>query len=146
MNPVDKTTKPTIGDFFRNNTQYFLGIKTMNKSKYKPSVLKDPKSEYYTYPNIKSDALGVLKRINEKSKTPKYAWDEFLKIANDGSRKYLNGISLGHFKTSVGEDKKGKYISIYDTFNWDAIPANSYELYDRIYEDDFRSIMGDGYF
>ena len=134
--------RPNFTDILRNNIQYFTGIDTMDESLYTPTKATNKNSKYYTYPNIKTHVLTHL----SSDPNARYSWENFLQRSKDQTHQ-MSSAGLGKYKTDVGEDKKGKYISIYDTFNWDLIPgAKPYETYDRIYEKDFKEIMGDNYF
>jgi len=122
-----------------------LGLKTEPKyileSQYKPSNAEDPNAKYYT---ISPSVLDRQKLIQE-------AKDRNMQV---GDKAYMESLSpyivdgfmsqnefseidpLQRFKMSVGEDDKGRYLSIYDKYDFSG-PANEfiqpYEFYDRVY-------------
>jgi hypothetical protein len=138
--------KPGFTEILKNNIQYFTGIETLPQSKYKPSNAKDPDTKYYSYPNMKEQALNYMTNGDKPVGTDfNSSWNNIKTDAPNKfgkkviKKQYMNGAGLGQYKIDAGEDESGKYISIYDTYNWDLIPGKGYELYDRIYETDYNN-------
>ena len=136
-----KLSKPTLVDGLMNNFQYFTGIETLPKSPYKPTISKNPNATYYSSPEMKEHVLGNM-YSNVKSKN----WEDFLKNAESKNRRSMSSLGLGQYRTTKGKDDNGDYISFQDTFDWDMVEqltpgASPFEVYDRIYEDDFKKIM-----
>ena len=145
---------------------YFFGTDNSDliKSPYKPTNSKDPKSTYNTYQYLKEDVLKDV--INDKvANNIKYQQDRLAKekqgykpayydgksfdsyynyLKNTGLKMATQGssVNLGKYKTDIGQDSKGRYISVYDKFDWDmfenlGFDGNKFEIYDRIYENEW---------
>lgn len=111
-------------------------------SAYKPTTSKDPNSKYYTLNNIidkekilaEAKKLGIKpgQKINLESMSP-YIREGFM-----DADKFSNIDPLQKFQINM--DPEGKYISIYDKYDFDFAPANKaitpYEFYDRFYFND----------
>ena len=122
-----------------------LGLKTTPKyivpSQYKPSTAEDPNAQYYT---ISPSVLDRQKLIQEAQARNMQVGDKaylesMAPYIVDGymSQNEFSEIDpLQRFKMSVGEDDKGRYLSIYDKYDLSG-PANEliypYEFYDRVY-------------
>ena len=118
------------------------------ESKYKPSNSKNKDDKYF---DMAGPELQVTKSIiRDKYKN----FDNFHKTFKEAKRagqSEIGGIGtlsqLGKFKMSSGEDEKGKYVSYYDIWDMDIpgldfdinAPNNPFEIYGRIYENDFNS-------
>ena len=72
--------------------------------------------------------------------------DVYNKLSQQGGRAERNtdNSHLGRYTIGIGSDNKGKYISYYDKFDWAPEGVKElfspYEIYNRIYEDEFNSI------
>lgn len=111
-------------------------------SLYKPTTSKDSNSKYYTLNNVidkekifdEAKKLGIKpgQKINLKSMAP-YIRKEFMDV-----EEFSNIDPLQKFQINMDPD--GKYISIYDKYDFDFAPADKvispYEFYDRFYFDD----------
>jgi hypothetical protein len=122
-----------------------LGLKTEPKyileSQYKPSTAEDPNAKYYT---ISPSVLDRQKLVQEAQARNMQVGDKaymesLAPYIVDGfmSQNEFSEIDpLQRFKMSVGEDDKGRYLSIYDKYDFSG-PANEfimpYEFYDRVY-------------
>lgn len=160
----------TFGNMIKNNLSYFFGTNNSNlkSSPYKPSTTTDPKARYNTYDRLREDVMNDL--ISEKlSKNIKYqqerlaqerkgykpanydgkSFDSYYNYLKNTGVKYAtqgSSINLGKYKTDAGEDSNGRYISIYDKFDWDMLEnlgfdGNKFEIYDRIYEKDWNDYL-----
>ena len=111
-------------------------------SAYKPTTSKDPNAKYYTLNNIidkekilaEAKKLGIKpgQKINLESMAP-YIKEGFMDVD-----KFSNIDPLQKFQINM--DPEGKYVSIYDKYDFDFMPANKtitpYEFYDRFYLND----------
>lgn len=122
-----------------------LGLNIPSKyiipSEYKPTKAKDPNSSYYKLrPDIIDPALILDEAKNlglkEGDKTEISSLAPFVN-ENFMDPEAFSGIDpLQGFQISVGRDEKGKYVAIYDKYDFEG-PLNSlikpYEFYDRFY-------------
>lgn len=112
----------------------------LEESPYKPSISKNPSTNYY--------------RFSTHSR-PDYWYDviEDMTQRDDNKKQYVDQ-TLNTFTATKGRDNRGDYVSIYD--EWDYSPSVRggenegviakvtggipFEIYDRIYLDDFYNI------
>lgn len=162
-------TSETLTNLGKNMASYFIGAKHSNlsESTYKPSKSSNKNSKYYTYEYLKNDVKKDLtgdtyinnvntQQDNFKKQKPDYiptyikdkTFDSYYNyLSNSPKSSTVSGssINLGHYKVSPGKDNKGKYISIYDKYDWNlfeelGLKGNSWEIYDRMYESDWGEI------
>lgn len=165
---ITRGTSETGGNMARNVLKYFTGA-NFNKgitqeSPYKPTTSVDPNSTYYTWPYLRNDVMkditGDTYVSNVKSQqdnfakqrkdyTPQYikdkTFDEYYNYLSTSPKHVTpsgSSINLGHFQITPGKDKSGRYISIYDKYDWNLLEGlgmkgNSWETYDRIYENEW---------
>ena len=145
-----KPSKDTAGDYNIGEEAWrmALGLNTkpkyFEKSQYKPEISTDKNATYY---KLSDDVIDKQKLIDEID-------IHDMKI---GDKKYIQSLApyinkdfmqydefsqidpLQKFKISIGKDKKGAYLSIYDKYDFENTPLNSFtkpfEIYDRIYLD-----------
>ena len=70
----------------------------------------------------------------------------YYKNATRNTGAQMGSINLGAYSVGAGEDDKGRYISISDKYDWDVmgdLKPKGWEIYDRIYEDEF-NVYQDG--
>ena len=68
-------------------------------------------------------------------------YNYFKNVRKINKSQQMGSINLGHYKVDAGEDENGKYISIFDTYDWnilDKFKPKGWEIYDRVYEKDFK--------
>lgn len=163
-------TATTLRNLTGNLSAYFLGTKNPNTipSPYKPTRSNNPNAEYTTWKYLKNDIKGDLlsetyinnirsQQDSFKKQNPDYkpsyindkSFDEYYNyISNspNSRRVSTNSINLGQYTISPGKDKRGRYLSVHDTYDWDlieegaGIKMNPWETYDRIYEDEWDKI------
>lgn len=122
-----------------------LGLETKPKyivpSKYKPSKSTDPNAQYYTLgENIIDPALIIAEAKKRNLQQGQSAvLDSLAPYIREGymPREEFSQIDpLQKFTIGMGQDAKGKYVSIYDKYDFQG-PLNSfinpYEFYDRYY-------------
>ena len=122
-----------------------LGLKTTPKyivpSQYKPSTAEDPNAKYYTISPTVLDRQKLIQEAQARNMQvgDKAYLESMAPYIVDGymSQNEFSEIDpLQRFKMSVGEDDKGRYLSIYDKYDLSG-PANEliypYEFYDRVY-------------
>lgn len=169
QNEYPKGTSENLPNLIDNLAHYFLGMENTGTipSRYKPARSKDPKAKYYTWPELRNDVKEDLtnsKRLNmindrEKllsEKNNKYL-PSYVNEANfDQLYNYFenshnarsikgNSANLGTYSVTTGKDERGKYFGIHDNYDWNlleglGIKGNSWETYDRIYEDEWNKI------
>jgi len=165
-------TSETGNNMVRNVLTYFTGA-GFNKnerpeSQYRPSKETDPSAKYYTYPYLKNDVMQDLtdgsysekinwQQQNFKKENPAYipleikdkTFDEYYNYLSNSPKKMAphsgSSINLGHYQLAPGKDETGRYLSVYDKYDWNlleqmGIEGNSWEIYDRIYEDEWNKI------
>ena len=131
------------------NMKNNLGIYFLNKhpnypiSKYKPTK-GNPNNTYYSIPNLKYDVARNLSRAYLTNK-PLKSFDEVYNDNKSGTSRETGAVNLGKYHVSTGQDEKGRYISYYDKYDWNlleqmGLKGNSFEIYDRIYEDEWPEI------
>jgi len=159
-------TSETFSNLAQNLGTYFLNTPHTGRIKatYSPTVSINKNAEYYTYPNLKNDVLKDLKsditvenintqqnnfKMQKEEYAPQYiknkTFEEYYNYLNNSpksGRLQGSSINLGKYKVSAGKDEKGRYISIYDKYDWNlleqlGVKGNSWEIYDRIYENEF---------
>lgn len=132
-----------------------LGLPTKSKyitpSKYKPSKANDPNAQYYSLNNV-YDPQKLIDAYIQKSKGKPgqtiqmdslfpYVVNQDI-LATDTDIQFDQTDPLQKFSLSQGEDEKGRYISIYDKYDFnvplmDNVVYGSnrkpYEFYDRFY-------------
>jgi hypothetical protein len=132
-----------------------LGLPTKSKyitpSKYKPSKANDPNAQYYSLNNV-YDPQKLIDAYIQKSKGKPgqtvqmdslfpYVVNQDA-VATDNNIQFDQTDPLQKFSLSQGEDEKGRYISIYDKYDFnvplmDNVVYGSnrkpYEFYDRFY-------------
>jgi hypothetical protein len=132
-----------------------LGLPTKSKyitpSKYKPSKANDPNAQYYSLNNV-YDPQKLIDAYIQKSKGKPgqtvqmdslfpYVVNQDT-VATDNNIQFDQTDPLQKFSLSQGEDEKGRYISIYDKYDFnvplmDNVVYGSnrkpYEFYDRFY-------------
>ena len=142
--PNYKYTASTFSNM-KNN----LGIYFLNKqpnypiSKYKPTK-GNPNNIYYSIPNLKYDVARNISREYLTGK-PLKTFDEIYNDNKSGTSRETGAVNLGKYYVSTGQDKKGRYISYYDKYDWNllermGLKGNSFEIYDRIYENEWPDI------
>jgi hypothetical protein len=130
-----------------------LGLPTKSKylspSKYKPSNSEDPNAEYYSLNNV-YDPQKLINAYMDKTKGKPGESVQMKSLAPFVSNPALNSEDLPfsetdpvqQFKLSQGTDKKGDYVSMYDTYDFnmplmDQVVYGSnrkpYDFYDRFY-------------
>jgi len=122
-----------------------LGLETKPKyivpSKYKPSKSTNPDAQYYTLgENIIDPALIIAEAKKRNLQQGQSAViDSLAPYIREGymPREEFSQIDpLQKFTIGMGQDAKGKYVSIYDKYDFQG-PLNSfinpYEFYDRYY-------------
>lgn len=122
-----------------------LGLNIPSKyiipSEYKPTKAKDQNSSYYKLrPDIIDPALILDEAKNLGLKEgDKVEISSLAPFVNENfmDPEAFSGIDpLQGFQISVGRDEKGKYVAIYDKYDFEG-PLNSlikpYEFYDRFY-------------
>jgi hypothetical protein len=138
-----------MGEHDEDMWRFYLGLPMMNEntvveSKYKPSKSKDPDAKYYSL-NVTNEFDGettynsykenILNRVLNKEDSDDN--DEYPRVMN----RILSG--LANITIDKGEDENGKYISLYDVYDFgkpDEVTGKierkvgkPYEIYDRIY-------------
>ena len=140
--------------YFPEIFKYSLGygdvedMSLFEQSPYNPSVSSNEKGKYLRLKNINKKKLleDNIDFINDENATKKHArsWDlrslDNIDSENDTFNDGDPWSTLGKYTLSKGEDKKGKYISMYDIWDLGYKKANSFldrkpEIYDRIYYD-----------
>jgi hypothetical protein len=145
----------------------FLGTnygEDLPESSFKPSTAKDPDAKYYSASEYYGDPQKLLNRMSEYggegeegTYLPRNEKDlDKLKAEEDdtpGTWSRGMGVNslpfsddpgdtdtfhpMENWTMGAGEDKKGKYISIYDKYDFKSEKVNSlgkpFEIYDRIY-------------
>jgi len=135
---------------------FFMGVpqeqNSITKSNYKPSNSKDKVKNYYTIRNAYPDFEEILLKDANEMFSRKGREDVFTDSKLDLSNEDVYGVlskdsskvtgrtsfyPLENATYSKGEDEKGKYISVYDVYDFD-VPYQEkiglpYEVYDRIY-------------
>lgn len=164
-----KGTSETATNLGRNVAAYFLGTKNTGviPSEYTPSKSKDANAKYYTWPylknDVKKDITGskYLEKINSQqanfskqdpSYLPSYVNDpnfdqlyNYYENSPKSSTVSGSSINLGHYQLTPGQDTRGRYLGVYDKYDWNLLEqlgfqGNSWETYDRIYEDEWDKI------
>lgn len=159
-----------IEEMLSNNISYFTGLTNSSQwnSPYKPTISKDKNIQYKTYQYLREDVLKDLiesnhdKVVNSAQDNWKKQKPNYNPVYYDGSSfgSYYNmkkatgnkinpqgsSINLGKYKTDVGEDDRGRYISVSDTFDYNSLKGlgfkgNPSEIYDRIYEDEWNEYL-----
>ena len=168
-NTSKKGTSETVTNLGRNMASYFLGVKNTGTipSQYRPSKSSDPNAKYQTWPYLKNDVKADLtsptyiNNINTQQKNfseqnpnylPSYVneanFDQlynYYQNSPKSNRVSGSSINLGQYSVTPGQDDKGRYIGIYDKYDWNlleglGIKGNSWETYDRIYEDEWDNL------
>jgi len=115
-----------------DDLQYF------ESSPFKPSISSDEKSSYL---RMKSDYVDKQNMLNFYARTLTPGTSDFSKISDAGVS-YKNNENFydpfANITLSLGEDEKGKYMSMYDKWDLSDKRANKLldrkpEFYDRIY-------------
>jgi len=113
--------------------------KYITESKYKPTNAKDPNAKYYTLNDV-IDQEKLIQAAKRKGMSPGAVYQmealtPYIKKEFMDRVKFIDTDPLQKFQLSV--DPKGKYVSIYDKYDFDFAPANKvikpYEFYDRFY-------------
>jgi hypothetical protein len=145
MNPPP--SKDAQGDYsveeeaWRKALGLQMNPKYIVPSNYKPSKAKNPNAQYYTLNRDVIDPqllIAEAKRRNLQegqsvviSSLAPYIRENFMPKDEFSQIDPLQNFTIG-----VGKDKKGKYVSIYDKYDFEG-PLNSfitpYEFYDRYY-------------
>jgi hypothetical protein len=168
-NKYQPGTSETLTNLGRNMASYFLGVKNTSliPSTYRPTKSTDPKSKYYTMQYLKNDVKDDLLRdsyiqnINDQQNNfvkenpnyhPSYIKDKnfdqyYNYYTNSPKSNTVSGssINLGHYSVTPGNDERGRYLGIYDKYDWNLLEqagfkGNPWETYDRIYEDEWDKI------
>jgi hypothetical protein len=109
------------------------------ESKYKPTNAKDPNAKYYTLNDV-IDQEKLIRAAKRKGMSPGAVYQmealtPYIKKEFINRAKFVDTDPLQKFQLSV--DPEGKYVSIYDKYDFDFAPANKvikpYEFYDRFY-------------
>lgn len=132
-----------------------LGLPTESKyispSKYKPTKADDPNAQYYSLNNV-YDPQKLINAYIEKAhgkpgqSVQMNALSPYLinkdRMVTDNEMPFTETDPLQNFTLSQGEDAKGRYISIYDKYDFnvpymdDVVYGSNrkpYEFYDRFY-------------
>jgi len=132
-----------------------LGLPTeskyINPSKYKPSKANDPNAQYYSLNNV-YDPQKLINAYIEKAEgkpgqsVQMNALSPYLiskdRMVTDNEMPFTETDPLQKFTLSQGEDEKGRYVSIYDKYDFnvpymdDVVYGSNrkpYEFYDRFY-------------
>ena len=120
---------------------------TMRRSEYKPTKGAEPKDKFYTFndPDQMNKIFSVLVKTGHLTKMKKgksynvgYGSDVAKGKADIPLSNYF--VGLERFQVSVGEDKKGKYLAVFDPWDIDKYKwAGSkkvfpgFYFYDRVY-------------
>ena len=112
------------------------------ESPYKPSQSGDPNQRYYRLVPEVLDREKIVRDFGDKPVGSRIVTDGLV-ISDYYRRPYQTAKEvvadpMANFTISVGEDEKGKYISLYDKYD---LPGSAnqiirpFEIYDRIYVD-----------
>ena len=132
-----------------------LGLPTESKyispSKYKPSKANDPNAQYYSLNNVYDPQKLINAYIEKAQGKPGQsvqinALSPYLinkdRMVTDNEMPFTETDPLQNFTLSQGEDEKGRYVSIYDKYDFnvpymdDVVYGSNrkpYEFYDRFY-------------
>jgi hypothetical protein len=126
-----------LTDLYRYYGGEPLKYNVIEKSQYKPSLAKDPNTNYISIndTNFLKEVVGAYNRASDgnlKSSTHgkefKYSNKDTYSVSGYNNRK--EAWALGHYNVSKGKDEKGEYISYYDKF--DATPGKGENLWEKI--------------
>jgi len=147
----DTTTPPALdsdGDYQIGDEAWAksLGVATKDKyilpqEEYKPSSAKDSDAKYFKLHDDVIDYTKIMKELSSKDVDHVQYFESlapFLKKGFMDETEFEQIDPLQNFKVSVGydEEKKQKYISIYDKYDFKGALNNvikPYEFYDRYY-------------
>ena len=116
--------------------------KYISESKYKPSQAKDSDAKYYT---VDWDSMIDKEKLIDYAVENKLMKGEnmvvnslapFLKEGYMPEEEFKNIDPLQNFTIGLGEDDKGRYLSIYDKYDFNKTfntVTSPFEIYDRFY-------------
>lgn len=122
----------------------------LKQSPYKPSQSSDPNQKYYRIVPEVLDREKIVRDFGDSPVGSRFVTDGLV-ISNYYRPRYrtpdaMKAEPMANFTISVGEDEKGKYVSLYDIYD---LPGSAnqimrpYEIYDRVYVDSPREFTFD---
>jgi hypothetical protein len=122
----------------------------LKPSPYKPSQSSDPNQNYYRIVPEVLDREKIVRDFGDEPVGTRFVTDGLV-ISDYYRTRYktpeaVQAEPMANFTISVGEDEKGKYVSLYDIYD---LPGSAnqimrpFEIYDRIYVDSPREFTFD---
>ena len=122
----------------------------LKPSPYKPSQSSNPNQNYYRIVPEVLDREKIVRDFGDKPVGTRVVTDGLV-ISDYYRRPYrspeaVQAEPMANFTISVGEDEKGKYVSLYDIYD---LPGSAnqimrpFEIYDRVYVDSPREFTFD---
>lgn len=160
-------TANTWTNMFGNVGQYMFGIEDedIQDSPYRPTSGANLKDMYYTRPGMREDVYNdltsdrvkkdynhngtfgdIYKALKSNGEDREHNADKafpknkagYKGQYNKGHGSFKGEFNLGRYRTDAGKDKRGRYISFSDTYDWNGLKTdNSIPFYDRIYENEW---------
>lgn len=113
-------------------------------SPYKPSISEDPDAQYFrVHPQV-IDRESFVSDYGDKPVGFKTVTNSVPFRRGFTDRADWKSDPLANYTVSVGEDDKGKYVSIYDRYDLSGAASHlikPFEIYDRIYIDSPREVQ-----
>ena len=140
--------KDSEGDLMIDEEMYakVMGVphksKYISESKYKPSKAKDTDAKYYT---IDWDSMidkqklidyAIENKLMKGNNMVVNSLAPFLKEGYMPEEEFKQVDPLQNFTIGVGEDDKGRYLSVYDKYDFNETfnkVTSPFEIYDRFY-------------
>lgn len=115
----------------------FLGLPQQNGSlrvsEHRPSRAVDPKATYYALPGLR-DEIEDWANLEDLAVDLDEAGGSMVMNLNDAGR---HGEALSQATLGLGEDERGRYVSVYDEWDLEApgarLVGKPFEVYDRFY-------------